>query len=160
MSAFTTAIRQRLGVPDPNASATTLLAALDEALAEVRDDVRDARPAPVAVKPSAKPGEIIVSAAEHAQLVADATAGHDARAQLISGRRDQIVDEAIRSGRIVPAARAQWRASADVDESGVRELLNTFSPNTVPLSEIGHSDTISNSQDALYAAAFGDDTKE
>lgn len=155
MTAFTAAVRQRLGVPDANASAEVLIAALDEALAEVRADRAERIPP----APAPRPDGISIPAAEHAQLVADATAGHDARAEVINGRRDRIVDEAIRAGKIIPAQRAQWRASADVDESGTRNLLNTFKQ-TVPLAELGHSDTLRNSQDSLYASAWGNDQEE
>ena len=72
-------------------------------------------------------------------------------------RLDKIVDDAVRDGRIAPAARASWRAMADKDEEGTKTLLSSLTPNTVPVAEVGvgAGNETTTEDDRLYAAAWG-----
>jgi hypothetical protein len=90
-------------------------------------------------------------------LKAAAEAGRTALAVLDSERRDKIVDDAVRDGRIAPAARASWRAMADKDEEGTKTLLSSLTPNTVPVAEVGvgAGNETTTEDDRLYAAAWG-----
>lgn len=146
-------LRERLGVTDADATEEQLLAALDEALEE-RAETTTATTATV------PEGVVQVDAAAFEELRANAALGAQARAEQQADRRDAIVARAVGEGRIAPKARATWRARLDKDEEGTVELLNSLEVNTVPVTEIGRADSITDADEALYAAAFGDDEKE
>lgn len=149
-SDLTAGLRERLGVTDAVVDDETLLAALDEALEERAET-------PEATIPE---GAVVMDAAQLAELRAQAALGAAARAQQESDRRDAIVAKALTEGRIAAASKDSWRAQLDKDEDGITKLLASFPKNTiVPVSEVGHSDTLTSSDDALYAAAYGN-TKE
>ncbi len=144
---FQAGIRERLGVTDADASDETLLAALDEALAE--------RAEPKTEMPSVPEGATVIDAAALAELREQAALGAQARREQEAGRRDAIVSAAVTDGRIAPSARDQWRAQLDKDEDGIKTLLESFPKNTVPVAELGHSDTAMSADEALYANAWG-----
>lgn len=146
-------LRERLGVTDADATEEQLLAALDEALEE-RAETTTATTATV------PEGVVQVDAAAFEELRANAALGAQARAEQQADRRDAIVARAVGEGRIAPKARATWRARLDKDEEGTVELLNSLEVNTVPVIEVGRADSITDADEALYAAAFGDDEKE
>lgn len=136
-------LRDRLGLAE-DVTETAILAALDERLA-----------VSAAIKPPA--GTCLVDQAALDDLKAAAEAGRTALAVLDSERRDKIVDDAVRDGRIAPAARASWRAMADKDEEGTKTLLSSLTPNTVPVAEVGvgAGNETTTEDDRLYAAAWG-----
>lgn len=153
---FVAGIRERLGVTDAAATDETVLAALDEALAETAET-----PAVVISDVAAVPeGAIVMDAAQHAQLVSDAAAGREAREEQISARRDRVVLDAIRDGRIAPASRDQWRNALEENEENITKLLASFPTNkAVPTQELGRSDDITDADDALYNAMCGTNTE-
>lgn len=146
---FLAAVRDRLGVTDAAATENTVLAALDESLAETADET----PA-VAVVTAVPDNTVVMDAEQHAQLVRDAQAGREARDQQVKDRRDLIITNAIATGRIAPANSESWRAQLDKDEDGVAALIQNLAA-TVPMGEIGHSDGVTNSDDANYEAIYG-----
>lgn len=153
-SDLTAGLRERLGVTDAAADDGTLLAALDEALAEQAET-------PVAPAASVPDGAVVVDSAVLAQLQSNAQAGVKALAAQDAARRDAIVSQALTEGRIAAASSDSWRAQLDKDEDGIKSLLESFPKNsTVPVAEVGHSDTLTSSDDALYAQAFGSTPKE
>jgi hypothetical protein len=141
-------------VKDAAASDETLLAALDETLAEQAET-------PAAPAASLPEGTVLMDAASLEELRAQAALGAQARADQVSARRDGIVTQALAEGRIAANSRDSWRAQLDKDEDGIKSLLESFPKNsTVPVAEVGHSDTLTSSEDALYAQAFGSTPKE
>ena len=74
--------------------------------------------------------------------------------------RVNIVDTALREGRIAASSRDSWRAQLDKDEEGITALLQSFPKNAVPVAEIGHSDTVNSADDALYGNVYGQTEKE
>ncbi len=145
-------IRERLGVTDAAASDETLLAALDEALAEQPEP-------PAASAVSIPDGAIVVDKAAYETLQTNAQAGVDALAELDRQRRDGIVKDALETGRIAPTAAETWRAQLDKDEAGTATLLEAMPKNTVPVIELGIGQDRT-AEDSLYALAWGDDEKE
>lgn len=149
-SELTAGLRERLGVKDAEASDETLLAALDETLAEQAENIA----APVASIPE---GAVVMDAASLEELRNQAAEGAAARAQQQADRRDAIVTQALTDGRITAASRDLWRAQLDTDETGATALLESFPKNSsVPVAEVGHSDKLTSADDALYAQAFGE----
>lgn len=145
---LTAGIRERLGVTDADADGETLLAALDEALAEQVDETPAA--------PVVPEGAQVVDAGVFAQLQADAAAGRQALEAQAAARRDAVVANALREGRIAPASSATWLAQMERDEDGTTALLASLVPNTVPVAEVGHQ-VERDDNERLYAAAWGDD---
>lgn len=149
---FMAGVRDRLGMTDADASGEAVLSALDEALAETADPIQT----PVAALPE---GMTVIDTTVLDELRQNAARGAEARAEQDRSRRDSIVSAALTDGRITAASRDTWRARLDEDEAGTVELLNTLATNTVPVAEIGHSDTVTSADDALYASAWGAEEK-
>lgn len=153
-SDLTAGLRERLGVTDATADEETLLAALDEALTEQPDT-------PAASAASIPEGAVVVDSAVLAQLQSNAQAGVKALAAQDKARRDAIVSQALTEGRIAAASSDSWREQLDKDEDGIKSLLESFPKNsTVPVAEVGHSDTLTSADDALYGSVFGAEKKE
>ncbi|WP_424446443.1 head maturation protease, ClpP-related [Microbacterium sp. CH-015] len=145
-SDLTAGLRERLGVTDANATDEELLAALDETLEEQADTT------PTATLPE---GVVAIDATALAELRQNASAGAEARAEQTSARRDGIVDTALREGRITSASRDHFRAMLDSDETATTSLLASLAKNTVNVTEIGTSDSLTDSDDALYGSIYG-----
>ncbi len=128
---FLNGLRARLGVTDADATEETILAALDESLAE--------QPQP-AVDMQVPEGTVLVDKGQWEQVKQDAEAGRQARAEQVTARRDALITDALREGRISPANSEAYRQMLDVDEERAARVLNALQPNTaVPVAEIGHA---------------------
>jgi ATP-dependent protease ClpP protease subunit len=140
-------LRERLGVTDADASDETLLAALDEALNEQAEPT-DA--------PAALPeGAIIVDKAAYEETKRKAEAGQKAMDAIDKKRRDDIIIDALKAGRIASESKDTWRTQLDKDEDGITKILASLpASGAVPVTEIGHSDTLNGSDEALYSSAF------
>ena len=145
---FLNGLRARLGVTDADATEETILAALDESLAE--------QPQP-AVDMQVPEGTVLVDRGQWEQVKQDAEAGRQARAEQVTARRDALIADALREGRISPANSEAYRQMLDVDEERAARVLNALQPNTaVPVAEIGQAggqgDEVADSSDEeLYA---------
>ena len=130
---FLTSLRARLGVTDAEATEETILAALDESLAE--------QPETNAVPEMQIPeGTVLVDKGQWDQVRTDAEAGRQARAEQVAARRDALITDALREGRISPANSEAYRQMLDVDEERATRVLAALQPNSaVPVSEIGHA---------------------
>ncbi|CAN7266666.1 ATP-dependent Clp protease proteolytic subunit [Microbacterium foliorum] len=150
---LTAGLRERLGVTE-TATDDELLEALDESLAERAEPAPatavEETPADVAVAE----GSVVVEAGAFAELQRRAALGETAHATLQTQRHEGIVQAAINEGRIAPASKAHFLALLGKDEKGTAAALATFPKGTIPVAEIGHteSDTI-NDNDRLAAKA-------
>ncbi len=146
---------ERLGVKDADISDEELLAALDETLEEQADPTETPAARALPKGFTAIDETVLASLQENARL------GAEARTEQERTRRDGIVKDALREGRISAASSAAIRAQLDTNEAGTVALLATLPKNTaVPVTEIGRADDITDSDAALYAAAWGDESKE
>lgn len=151
MPNFMDGVRQRLGVA-ADADEATILAALDETLAEQAEPTGDAAPAPVAA--ALPEGTVAIDAAQLEALQAAARRGDEARARQERDDREALVSAAISDGRIPPARREAWLAQLESDP-GSRDVLASLAPGLIPVGEpLGHSDAPAG-DDALYASLFG-----
>ena len=139
---FLNSLRQRLGV-NSEASAEDILAALDETLAEQAEPQTAALPA----------GVIAIERGVLDQLKADASAGRQARDQLDAQRRDGLVTDALKAGKITAAQRQQWRDALDKDETGITTLLASLAAGTVPVEPKAISAEL-DADEELYNRAF------
>lgn len=142
-------LRERLGATDA-ADEATILAAVDEALAERAETTPAALPE----------GVVAVDQATWDQMRADAAEGRIARQEQIAARRAQLVDAAVADGRIPPARRDHWLANLNADEEGFAPVLAGLAPNTIPLEPAGYTGADTASEDALYNRAWGSGQKE
>ena len=127
---FLNGLRARLGVTDADATEETILAALDESLAEQPQS---------AVDMQVPEGTVLVDKGQWEQVKQDAEAGRQARAEQVTARRDALIADALREGRISPANSEAYRQMLDVDEKRATRVLAALQPNTVPVTEIGHA---------------------
>jgi ATP-dependent Clp endopeptidase proteolytic subunit ClpP len=146
-------LRERLGATDAETD-EELLAALDAALAnDENEDENDETDTPAARLPE---GVVAIEAEALADLRRDAQLGAQARAEQINARRDGIVANAIREGRISPKSQAKWRALLEKDEAGTVDLINDLAANAaIPVAERGISDDVDTADDRHYAAVYG-----
>lgn len=139
-----TTLRQTVGVAD-DADADTILAALDEALAERAD----AAPTP--------DGTVVVDAAALDELRANAAAGRAARDQQEQQHRECLVTAALKDGRIPAASRDRWLNLLKADPNAEQALAN-LAPGLIPVDEIGSDSAASAAAaDDVYAAIYGRD---
>ncbi len=130
-------LRKRLGGSNlaDDADEATLLAALDEALAERAEPPTAPTTAPVPV-PAPATGTVLVDATQLQQLRVDAAAGAQARATQLVEQRTGLVDAAIGDGRVPPARRDAWIAQLSADP-GAETVLASLAPIAVPLAAKG-----------------------
>lgn len=143
-------LRERLGVTDADASDEMLLAALDETLNEQADP-------PLATVEPLPEGVAVIDSTVLAELREQAAAGAQARAEQTRQRRDSLLEAALADGRITPAARDHWAALLEDNEDRTSALLAGLHKNAVPMVELGHSDTLLDAEDALYAKYSGEE---
>ncbi len=86
-------------------------------------------PAGTPAPPAGPEGTLVTLSADTlAQLQADGELGRNAATELAGQRRNRILDDAIRTGRITPAERAAFGAQLDRDEEGTTTLLSGLAP--------------------------------
>ncbi|WEK60511.1 MAG: Clp protease ClpP [Candidatus Microbacterium colombiense] len=140
-------LRERLGITDAELSDEQYLAAVDEALTEQANTTA----APAATIPA---GTQLVENNVLSQMQADAAAGREARDQQISDRRDGIIANAMKTGRISSASAPDFRTMLDVDETAAAKVIGSLAPNAIHVEEVGHSDTLTSADDSLYGSIF------
>lgn len=128
-----TRLRNMAGVAD-DADLDTALDGVEEALEEQAETQPGGAPTPATLPE----GTVAVDAETLAQLRADATAGREARTQQETDRRNTLVDEAIRDGRIAPARRNAWVAQLAADP-GAEQVLASLEKGLVPLEPVGYT---------------------
>lgn len=141
-------LRERLGITDAETGEDAVLAALDGRLTTQA----------TTTQPPA--GTMLIEEGVYNQMRADAAAGREARDQQIADRRDGIIATAMREGRITAHSADAFRAQLDANEDGTVAILATLPKNSaVPVDELGIG-SAPDIDDALYEAAWPDDTKE
>lgn len=153
MADITKGLIDRLGITDADATEDTILAALDEALAERAEPKAQFTP---------PEGTVLMDAEQLAALQAQATAGAAAREQQTAERRASIVDQAITEGRVAPARRDHWIAQLTADEEGATQVLATLAAGTIPMAPAGYTGGVdeSSDEDRLYDRVWPTETKE
>jgi hypothetical protein len=169
-------LRERLGIAG-DASEDTILAALDEALAEQAEPTSNhaldlgkvtARLDPKAVADAlAEDGKVVVSRNVLDELTAQAQAGAQARAKQLEEERDATIAKAFSDGKISAERREAWKASWDKDPDGTKADLESL-PARFPVGTAkghqGDGDTaraeVMNDDEADALAALSGTSKE
>ncbi|SFK92543.1 ATP-dependent protease ClpP, protease subunit [Streptosporangium canum] len=136
MPALDEGLRERLGL-NADADEATILAAVDEALAERAEPETTPAPAAEPVAAQLPEGTVLVDSERLAQLERQAAEGVAARAQQRIEARDRDLDDAVRAGKFPPARREHWARLYDADPDGTRQTLNSLAEGTIPLADIG-----------------------
>lgn len=141
-------LRQRLGLAEDSADDDTILAALDEALAERAESAggdgedtgaaQGAMTADTLAAAAAEQGLAVVDAETFAQVRRQAAEGAELAARLAVENRERTVDAAIGAGKIAASSRDVWLAKLKADPTE-ENVLNGFPDNTIPVGEIGHN---------------------
>lgn len=143
-------VRQRLGVA-AEADEATVLAALDETLAEQVENETE-----TAETPELPEGVVAVEAATLAELRAAAELGRAAHARQQADDRTGLVEAAVADGRIAPARREAWLAQLAADPGAAATLASLekgLIPVGAPIGSAGGAEA--SVSDELYASVFG-----
>jgi hypothetical protein len=136
MSVLIEGIRERLNLGPETEDEGLLLAALDERLNAA---------------PALPEGVVTVEQQILDQLNQDAASGREAVARETAQRLSQLVDDAVRDGRIPPARREHWLNSLKTDEAGFAPVLAGLATGTVPLESAGYTGGIDEgAQDSAF----------
>jgi hypothetical protein len=143
-------LAERLGIAT-DADDDAILAAVDALKADTTDTDTDeagsgAQPPPApeptaedVAKVAAKFGLTVMDTTVADKLIADATAGAEARAQQIRDDNERTIRNALESGRITPASAATWRTELGKNPVGTKALLDTMPENrALATAEVGY----------------------
>lgn len=148
---FLNDIAARLGVADAEVSESTVMAALEEALAEqaedqVTDDSNTIGEMKVKVKLALDDDDtgeddltVTVDKARLAELESDAELGRQLREEKERTAAAEAVEAAVNDGRLGAAARAQWTAKYLADPTGTADLLGSLPKGRINREETGHA---------------------
>lgn len=126
-----------LGIPpDTELEVDALLEVLDDALDPDNDE--DPQPSKVAAIAN-RLGLDVVDTDSLAALRRDAEQGRRLTAQLARTKVENLVDDAIRRGKITVARRKHWVDLVGADPAMADVLNNIEDETAVPLTEVGHS---------------------
>lgn len=130
-------LRQRLGIAEASVDDDTILAALDEALAEQAAPTAELS-AEALASAAAQRGLTVVDEATFAEVRQQASEGAALAARVEAENRASTVDAAITTGRIAASSRDVWLAKLEADPTEA-QVLNSFPAGTIPVGEVGHN---------------------
>ena len=140
-----TNLRRKLGVAE-DADEATILAALDESLAERAEPVaptNTAEPAtpvaPASTPAPAAPGTMVIDASawQAQQDRIERLVAADNRRR--RDERDTVIATAVKDGKFPKARSEHWERLWDADPDGTREVINGLAKGVVPMNELGHA---------------------
>ena len=157
-------LRQRLGVADADADEGTILAALDEVLAEqaqepVDDDPKDVSPDedPEDEAPSnnVEPDEetVVLDKEVYADLLARAEKGDEFDEKTTREDAEEFVQNAIDAGKLSAASKDRWVTRVLGDPEDAKARINQMASGRVPREELGRGGSDNEASDNLSAAA-------
>jgi len=139
-------LRTKLGLP-ADADEDKIVATVAEVMEEFVKEP-DGEPAKAALPE----GAVAVDKELFEQLRADAAAGREAREEQRQAQREQLVQAAVKDGRIAPASKEKWLNALKVDPDGEKNLAS-LEKGLIPVNELGHGSLDSaNDQDNLSDA--------
>ena len=157
-------LRQRLGVADADADEGTILAALDEALAEqaqepVDDDPKDVSPdedpEDEAPANTVEPDEetVVLDKEVYADLLARAEKGDEFDEKTTREAAEEFVQNAIDAGKLSAASKDRWVTRVLGDPEDAKARINQMASGRVPREELGRGGSDNEASDNLSAAA-------
>ena len=146
MATLSEQVAERLGIAT-DADEATVIAALDEALNEQTEETQ---PPGGGETPPAGDGLEAVQqvAAKHGLTLVDTQTAESMRnaatrlqqieTERANERNTQIVDSAVRDGKIAPARREHWLDALRADHDGAKAVLDGLAANLVPVAPVGY----------------------
>lgn len=158
MSDLMSSLRTALGITDDNADEATILAALNEALAEqteppVQNKVEPASPREL-VKAAELAGARLVDNGVWDELQNRVKTGEDAKRKLRDLERDTLLNDAVADGRIHPGSKQSWANMYDADARTTTEAIAALRRNYVPVAELGYDNGLDDNGLGEYADIF------
>jgi len=105
------------------------------------------------------PDDVVpVDKAVYDDMQAELAAGREAVAQATAQRRDGLLADALKAGKVTAASADLWRAQLDANEDGTAALLAAMPANAVPVEMVGYTggaDEASDDETTLYNKAWG-----
>jgi hypothetical protein len=95
-------------------------------------------------------GTVQVDAATWAQTQAALKDVANWREEKRVAKRDEVIQNAIKAGKIPPARREHYANLYDLDPEGTTERLGNLAPGLIPLEKLGYGDTQDAVQDDAY----------
>jgi ATP-dependent protease ClpP protease subunit len=161
MSDLMGSLRQKLGIADESADEATVLAALDEALAEQVVEPPPSQNSAVELKDmdqlkelAQASGAVIRDKGVWDEMQAKIQEGVAANNKLREQERDYVLDQAVSDGRIPPANRGTWAAMYDKNPKGTGEVIASLKKNTVPVAAMGYALEDSDNDLGEFATLF------
>lgn len=157
MSDLMSSLRTALGITDDNADEATILAALNEALAEqteppVQNKVEEA---PADLKRlAAAAGAVIVDKGVWDEAQSRIQEGVNAARKLREQERDALLNAAVQDGRIPPANVKTWADMYDRDPKNTTDVVTNLRKNSVPVAEYGYDNGLDDNGLGEFADLF------
>jgi ATP-dependent protease ClpP protease subunit len=149
-----TNLRRKLGVAE-DADEATIMAALDESLAERAEPLPATPPAtPPAQPQQSTPGTMVIdsSAWEAAQERIKRLERVDAQRRV--EERDQVIAQAVRDGKFPEARKEHWVTLWNADAEGTRTVIDGLTKNVIPVNELGHGGTATDAEFDEFSHLF------
>lgn len=122
-----------------------------DTVAEVmKEFVKEPEPAKAALPE----GTVAIDRAVLDELRTNAAAGREAREQQQAARREQLVQSAVRDGRIAPASKDKWLNALKTDPDGETNLAS-LAPGLIPVNELGHAGNDTDTVPEEFLALYG-----
>lgn len=155
MAALDDGLRQLLGA-DADADDGALINKV-KALITERDEALEEATKPRAAAAKLPEGVVAIDTTVLATLQAQAAAGAAAAVRQADEDRNRLLDDAIRAGKIPPAARAAYETVLKNDLESGRALLASLAAGAIPVvgTEIGHDEAAEFHPTAADMAALG-----
>jgi ATP-dependent protease ClpP protease subunit len=146
-------IREALGLgPDATDAAISeaFMSSLGGAPTPASPSAASGTPAPAApaqltaadlAKLAQETGAVLIDPAQLDEMRRMAALGVEAHNTLRVRERDEVVDQAIKAGKVALSRREHWQNLWDKDPEGTRSALNELKPNMIPVDLAGYSGT-------------------
>jgi hypothetical protein len=130
-------LRQRLGITDADVDEATLLAAVDEALAERLEPPKEPALPVAASSVKAPEGAVVIDSTTLELIQAQARRGDEAFARMAADDRDRTISAAVTDGKIARSRIEHWRTSWGNDPEGAKQALAAMPKGLVPVETFG-----------------------
>lgn len=108
-----------------------------------------------------KQGVVLIDPSQLAEMQQMARLGMEAHQTLRRDQRDAVINSAVKDGKIALSRVKHWQDAWDADPEGTRQLLDSMSPNLVPVEALGYAGSVTNGQDeAAYLGLYPEDKEK
>jgi hypothetical protein len=108
---------------------------------------------------AAATGAVLIDPSQLDEMRRMAALGQEAHNTLRIRERDEIINQAIKDGKIAPSRTQHWTTYWDSDPEGARDALKKLSPNLIPVEVRGYAGTsmATSETEAAYKGLYGEE---